>query len=347
MIRLLIVDDSPVAQEFLRHIFYSDPAIVVVGMAKNGQEAVEITAARHPDVITMDLHMPILDGLGATRKIMETCATPIVIVSGHPDVKEAALTFTLLDAGALAVVLRPPAVGNPGYESASRNLIETVKCMSEIKVVARPPRLGVAPVMASLPEKPENFHARDIRIVAIGASTGGPQALQTILSALPKDFPVPIMIVQHIAEGFASGFVDWLGTATGLPVHLAVSGGCPLPGHVYVSPESVHMGVRRGPQIILDNQPPEECLRPAISYLFRTLAQSMGPQAVGILLTGMGRDGSKELKLMKEAGAITIAQDKESSVVFGMPGEAIKLNAAKYILPPEDIAAFLTNLLKK
>ncbi|MFZ2959458.1 MAG: chemotaxis-specific protein-glutamate methyltransferase CheB [Candidatus Ozemobacteraceae bacterium] len=347
MIKLLIVDDSLVVREFLNHIFSSDPEIMVVGLAQNGNEAVEMTSFHRPDVITMDLHMPLLDGLGATRKIMEICATPIVIVTGNPNVKEAAFTFNLLDAGALAVVSRPPSIGEPEYERASRNLIETVKCMSEIKVVSRPLRRTTAPHFFSLPEKQVSIPAQDIRVVAIGASTGGPQALQKLLSALPKDLPVPILIVQHIAVGFVAGFAEWLQTVTGFPIHLAISGVCPLPGHVYIPPDFVHMGVTTGLRIELSSQPQEESLRPAISYLFRTLAQTMGSQAVGVLLTGMGRDGSRELKSMKEAGAITIAQDKASCVVFGMPGEAIKLNAAKYILPPEAIAAVLTNLLKK
>lgn len=362
MIKLLIVDDSPVAREFLKHIFSSDPEIMVAGVAQNGQEAVELTASLRPDVITMDLHMPILDGLGATRKIMEACATPIVIVSGNPNVKEAEFTFQLLEAGALAVSMRPPAIGDPEFESAARKLIETVKSMSEIRVVSRLSRGSSAPAAAPVQEKPgvtsprgktstdgrsEDGASRNIRVVAIGASIGGPQALQRIFSALPKDLPVPILIVQHIDAGFAVGFAKWLETVTGFPVHLAVNRESPLPGHVYVPPPSVHMGLESGLRLIVSNQPPEENLRPAVSFLFRSVAQSMGPHAVGVLLTGMGRDGSKELKSMKDAGAITIAQDKASSVVFGMPCEAIRLNAATFILSPEGVATYLTNLLKQ
>jgi two-component system chemotaxis response regulator CheB len=183
-----------------------------------------------------------------------------------------------------------------------------------------------------------------VRIVAIGASTGGPPVLQTILAGLPKDFPAPLVIVQHMAAGFVRGFVEWLAHSSALPVHLATHGEHMLAGHVYVAPDGFQMKVDRGGKIALTRDPPENGLRPSVSYLFRSVAEVYGCDAVAGLLTGMGRDGAEELRRLKEKGAVTFAQDKDSSVVHGMPGEAIKLDAAMLILPPEKIAAVLMNL---
>jgi two-component system chemotaxis response regulator CheB len=159
-----------------------------------------------------------------------------------------------------------------------------------------------------------------IRVVAIGASTGGPLVLQTILSGLPQDLPIPVLLVQHMAPGFVQGFAEWLAQSSGFPVHIPTDGEYPLPGHAYVAPDGVHMGVGTAGCIILREDEPENGLRPSVSYLFRGVAQVFGRQAVGVLLTGMGKDGAEELKLMKDGGAVTIAQDKKSSVVHGMPG---------------------------
>jgi two-component system, chemotaxis family, protein-glutamate methylesterase/glutaminase len=180
-----------------------------------------------------------------------------------------------------------------------------------------------------------------MRIVGIGASTGGPLVLQTILATLPKDFAAPILIVQHIARGFLPGMVEWLNQTTGLNVQIATHGVAALPGHAYIAPDDFHLGAASGGRMLLAREPQENGLRPAVSYLFRSLAEVCGANAVGVLLTGMGRDGAAELKLMRDRGAITIAQDRDSSVVHGMPGEAIALGAAVHVLPTERIAGAL------
>jgi two-component system chemotaxis response regulator CheB len=345
-IKVLIVEDSPVAREFLTYILTSDPAIQVVGTARNGLEALEAVNEKRPDVITMDIHMPMMDGFEATRQIMETMPTPIVIVSGSTGSTEVASTFKAMEAGALAVVLRPPGMNHEAFDAGSRELIQTVKLMSEIKVVRRIPRTMKARVPAPAPIAQVLKAAMGIQIVAIGASTGGPPVLQKILSGLPRDLPVPILIVQHIASGFIKGFEEWLASSTNFSVRIARHGECPLPGNAYLAPDGLHMGVESGPRIALSDHAPENGLRPSVAYLFRTVAQMFGPRSIGVLLTGMGRDGAEELKAMKERGAITIAQDEESSVVHGMPGEAIRLGAATYVLPPDGIAAILSDLLK-
>ncbi len=347
MLKVLIVEDSRVAQEFLAHILTSDPEIQVVGVANDGEEALEAVKDKRPDAITMDLHMPKVDGFEATRRIMETVPTPIVIVSASTGAKEVASTFRALEAGALAVVLRPPGVGHPEHEASARALIQTVKLMAEVKVVRRIPRMARERLPAPSPLLPALKAGTGIQVVAIGASTGGPVVLRTILSGLPQQMPVPVLIVQHIASGFVDGFVEWLAGASHFPVHVAAHGEYPLPGHGYVAPDGLHMGVGRGARILLSDHAPENGLRPSVAYLFRSVAQVFGPRAVGILLTGMGRDGAEELKTMKDKGAITVAQDGASSAVHGMPGEAIKLGAAMHILPPEGIAALLASLVEK
>jgi len=344
LIKVLVAEDSPVVREFLVYILGSDPGIRVVGTANDGEQAIEAVKRYQPDVITMDIHMPKMDGLEATRHIMETDPTPIVIVSGSTDPHETTTTFRALEAGALAVLKRPNGIGHPDHETTTRELVQTVKLMSEVKVVRRWAR---ARRDAPAPRLAEMGLARvpaQVRIVAIGASTGGPPALHTILAELPKAFPAPVLIVQHMAGGFIQGFVEWLAQSANLPVHVAAHAVTILPGHVYVAPDEHQMKVEYGGKIALTRDPPENGLRPSVSYLFRSVAEVYGGAAVAGLLTGMGRDGAEELRLLKEKGATTFAQDKDSSVVHGMPGEAIKLGAATFVLSPDKIAAVLVNL---
>ncbi|MFH1569292.1 MAG: chemotaxis-specific protein-glutamate methyltransferase CheB [Gemmatimonadota bacterium] len=346
MIEVLVVEDSAVVREFLTHILDSDPGIHVVGTAQDGEEAVKAVAQTKPDVITMDINMPKLDGFEATRRIMETCPTPIVIVSGSWDTGEVATAFRAVEAGALAVLARPLGLGHPDHAKTAGELVQTVKLMSEVKVVRRWPHLRREPVVLPAPPGMQvRRAAADVRLVAIGASTGGPQVLQTILSDLPKSYPVPVLIVQHIAAGFVQGLVEWLAQTSGFPVHVAIHGERLLPGHAYVAPDGLHLGVDgNGGGIALSTGEPENGLRPAVSHLFRSVSRAYGPHAVGVLLTGMGKDGAQELKEMREAGALTLAQDKHSSVVFGMPGEAVALEAAVHVLAPEAIGRVLASL---
>ena len=349
MIRVLVVEDSPTVSEFLLQILCSDPAIEVVGTAETGEEALEAVERFRPDIITMDIHMPRMNGFDATRRIMETHPTPIVIVSGAADATDTAKAFRAIESGALAVLSKPAGQGHPEHEQTKADLVRTVKLMSEVKVVRRWPRYRPPE------EGPETSLCKGIRlqatqsqprIVAIGASTGGPPVLQTILAALPKNFPIPVLIVQHIAAGFTQGLVEWLAQSSSLPVHLPAHGQVVLPGHVYVAPDGLHMAVGAD-HVQLRSDGPEAGLRPSVACLFRSVAKAYGPSAVGVLLTGMGKDGAWELKLMKEQGAMTIAQDRETSVVHGMPGEAIRLGGATYVLPPEKIRLALASLATK
>jgi two-component system, chemotaxis family, protein-glutamate methylesterase/glutaminase len=349
LIKILVVEDSPVVSEFLAYILNSDPDIRVVGNARNGEEAIEAVKRYRPDVITMDIHMPKMDGLEATRRIMETDPIPIVVVSGSTDPHENTMTFRAVEAGALAVLRRPAGIGHPDYEATARELVQTVKAMSEVRVVRRWPRMRREQVLPSTAQaNPANAPVKapaKIKVVAIGASTGGPPVLQTILAMLPGNFPLPVLIVQHMATGFIASFAEWLSQSSGLPVHVATHGEQMLPGHVYIAPDDCQMKVGHGGEIVLSGDAPENGLRPSVSYLFRSLAEVYGGEAVAGLLTGMGRDGAAELKLLRDRGAVTIAQDKDSSVVHGMPGEAIKLDAATFVLAPDKIAAALVSLV--
>ena len=348
MIRVLVVEDTPVVRELLVHLLDSDPDIEVVGTASNGEEALEAVADKSPDVITMDVHMPRLNGLDATRRIMETHPTPIVVVSGSSNLQVASLAFTAIEAGALAVVERPRGIGHRDHESAAAQLVQMVKLMSAVPVVRRWIRRDA--LQTSAPPPPPAADAVSpaaIRIIAIGASTGGPPVLQKILSALPADLPVPVLIVQHISPGFADGLVEWLRTTSSLQIHLASSGARALPGNVYVAPDGFHLGVESDGRMRLTQDSPENGHRPSVAFLFRSVARAFGGKAMGVLLTGMGKDGAEELKQMKDAGAITIAQDKASSVVHGMPGEAIQLGAATFVIHADRLAGLLTKLTNR
>jgi len=346
MIRVLVAEDSPVAQQFLVHILSSDNEIQIVGTASDGDEAVEAVKRLKPHVITMDINMPKMNGYQATRRIMESNPTPIVMVTASYDQKEAARTFKALEAGAVTIIRKPEGIGHPDYEASTKELIQTVKMMSEVKVILRLPHLQRSRATAPATAVPEVKPKTEIKIVAIGTSTGGPVVVQTILSGLPVDFPLPVLIVQHIADGFVGGYSDWLARTTGFPVSVASHGDAILPGHAYVAPSGWHMGVRGNGRIVLSSRRRENDVCPSISHLFHSVVGAFGVNAIGILLTGMGKDGAAELKQMKDMGATTIVQDEASSVVHGMPGEAIKISAATYVLAPEKIAALLASLVK-
>jgi two-component system chemotaxis response regulator CheB len=341
MIKVFVVDDSTLARESLIGLLNADPAIQVIGAASNGEEACAAVQRVRPDVVAMDVHLPVMNGLQATRRIMETCPTPIVIVSSSSDSGSLATTFSAVEAGALAVVAQPPGIEHPDHAALTQELIQTIKLMAEVKVVRRwAPRQGRRAAPATHYQS-----VAGIKIVAIGASTGGPAALQTVLANLPAAFPAPLVIVQHIAPGFTPGFVAWLAQASGWPVHIATGEETLAAGHAYVAPDGFQMKVAPGGRLVLTLDAAENGVRPSVSYLFRSVASVYGPAAAGVLLTGMGKDGAKELGLLRQKGAVTLAQDKASAVVHGMAGEAIRLDAAMHVLPSPEIATALAALV--
>ena len=341
-ISVLVAEDSSVTRMLLTHLLESDPQICVLATVADGQAAIDFVQKKKPDVVLMDIHMPRVDGFEATRRIMETHAVPIIICSAISDPKDVVVTFQAMQAGAVACIEKPRGREDGDFSTAAAHLVQTVKLMSEVKVVRRTRRPLPAP--APLPQ-PLVAPAAAIQIVGIGASTGGPPALQAILSRLPPDFPAPLLVVQHIAQGFLTGMAEWLRNTTGWKVQVGVHGTIPSAGHVYLAPDDFHMGVSHGGAILLSRQPPENHVRPAVSFLFRSLASTFGARAAGVLLTGMGADGARELRVLRDAGAVTFAQDRESSVVHGMPGVAIAAGAAVHVGPPHKIAEGLIELI--
>jgi len=254
-----------------------------------------------------------------------------------------------MEAGAVAALEKPRGMGHPDSETSVKELVQTVKLMAGVKVVRRWSRLRGTQADKSTSDKKPVTTASDtpIKIVTIGASTGGPLVLQTIFSGLSEGLPVPIVIVQHIAPGFLTGLGEWLSRTTNIPVHIAEQNELLKPGNAYLAPDGFQMGVTRGMRIKLEENSSDYNLCPSVSYLFKSISNSFQKNSIDILLTGMGRDGAAELKILRNQGAITIAQDKESSVVHGMPGEAIKLGGAVHILSADKIAGELIKITKK
>jgi two-component system chemotaxis response regulator CheB len=340
-IKVLVVDDSPTVREFLVQTFGRAPRMKVVAQAANGEEAITAVRASQPDVVTMDVKMPGMDGLEATRRIMQDCPVPIVIVSGIYE-DQVAASFHALEAGALAFVRKPTM---SDADASSSELIRTVRLMSEVKVIRRKER---PPVPAHhMSSRLIDTAGRSVLLIAVGASTGGPAALISFLNALPPQACPPILIVQHIAEGFTDGLVSWLSRSTQHRVSQAVDGEVISFGRVYIAPEGLHMGISRFGKIELADSPPEAGLRPAVSYLFRSVRTAYGAKAAAVLLSGMGKDGAQELLELRQSGALTFAQDKDSSLIFGMPGEAARLNAAEHVMPPTQIGETLAAIARK
>jgi two-component system, chemotaxis family, protein-glutamate methylesterase/glutaminase len=294
-IKVLVVEDSPVTRELLLYILNGDPGLKVIGIATDGEEAIALAQSQKPDIITMDVNLPKVNGLDATRIIMETAPTPIIIVSNSIPLHEVSNTFEALSAGALMAMPKPTGINHPDFAATSSELVRAVKLMSEVKVVRRFSKYRKA-LTTSPPVSPMPHAAGAMRIVVIGASTGGPIALQKILTALPADFPVPILVVQHMAQGFIEGMAQWLDQSCALTIKIATDLEKMRPGHVYFAPDGVHLKIRRDERIALDSKPAEISHRPSVSCLFSSAAEAFGADAVGVLLTGMGDDGAAGLK---------------------------------------------------
>lgn len=343
MIRVLVVDDSPSVRELLVHILGSDPGIEIAGCAQDGEEAVRVAQEEKPDVITMDLHMPNVDGFEATRRIMQTAPIPIVVISGSSNPGEVDAGFRAIEAGALMIVQRPFGPGHAKYEETSKALIRTVKSMAEVKVVRRWSRER-APGRPAPDEIATALGKARRRLVVLGASTGGPAVLREILAELPANYALPVVIVQHMASGFMAGFVEWLSSASGFAVCIAKDGEYPRGGSAYLAPDGFQMAIANDLRMVLTRGRPEHGMCPSVSHLFRSIHKDLCPSTVAVLLTGMGKDGALELRQLKEGGAITIVQDRATSAVYGMPGEAIRQDAARLILGSVEIGKMLRAL---
>lgn len=338
LVKVLVVEDSITTRRFLVKLINDMPGLMVCGEAYDGQEAVRLAEELRPDVISMDIHMPRMDGVEATRQIMINTPTPIVVASNGVGQREVDVSMQALAAGAVAVIEKPTAT--PSAEQKRIEYVRLLRYMARVKVIRR---------HASLPLPPSSLGLRTSsspQLLAIGASAGGPAVLAQILAELPADFPIPILIVQHLSPEFIPGFVEWLDNRTQLHVRMAVDGEHPLPGHVLVAPGEHHMMLNAEGNITLQSQKGEYRHHPAVDVLFESSAQVYGAQVIGVLLTGMGTDGAAGLAYLRSLGAHTIVQDETTSVVYGMPAAAIEQGAAEYVLPDVKIAAALLELTK-
>lgn len=334
-ITVLLVDDSPVVLTVLKRILAPCADIEVVGTARDGREALELIPKLSPRVICTDLHMPVMDGLELTREVMDRFPTPILVVS--VSVKDNVVNvFKLLEAGAVDVFPKPQGVLEGDYYDQRNELAQKIRILAGVSVVRRRRRIE-APSPPPLKGEPAVFP----RIVVIGASTGGPVALQRVLSALPSSFPLPIVCVQHISDGFLQGLVEWLGSVCDLKVGIAQEGWQPLPGTVYFPPEGMHLLFDAEGRFRYSREQSVNGHRPSVSMTFESAANIYGDAAIGVLLTGMGNDGADGMKAIHDAGGTTIAQDEKSSVVYGMPKQAIELGAAREVAPLEEIASLI------
>jgi len=337
-IRIVVADDSQTARELLVAL-YESAGIRVVGVGKNGDEVLQLVKKHNPDVVSMDVVMPKMDGMDATRAIMREHPTPIVIVTASMMRADIDLAFDAMKAGALAAVKKP---GLEDPETCEK-LIQTIKAMANVSVIRR--WSGSAPHATKREPISSPSHLEvDVRLIGIASSTGGPGVLASILRPIPKNYPIPILIVQHVTNGFATGLAEWLHEQTSLDVTLAGHGDIPKPGVVLMPPDDYHMQIGRDGAIELTKAPPYKGLRPSANFLFHSMARFYGGGGLGIILTGMGDDGAEGMDAMRKSGAYTIAQDQESCIVYGMPNEAVKRNAVKRVLTPDQIAQYLVEL---
>lgn len=344
MLRVLVVDDSHVARGLLTAILNGEEDIDVVGEASNGQEAIEKVALLKPDVVTMDVQMPRMDGFAATREIMITNPVPIVVVSGSNGQDDVSKTLHSLDAGALTVITKPPSLGSDKFDEAASEFLSTIRSMAAVRVIRHHRPRTEADSATVKTTQPKLQMQTAPRLVAIAASTGGPQTLRTVLSLLPSPFPLPIVVVQHISSGFTDGLVNWLSGSIALPLTVAAQGEYLQPNHVYFAPDELHCSVTRNGAVLLSDRPPLQGFRPSANVLFESAATAFESSLISVILTGMGNDGVEGLKVVRSNRGIILAQDESSSVVYGMPKAAADAGLPDSVLSPEQIAAELCRL---
>jgi two-component system chemotaxis response regulator CheB len=337
---VLIADDSPTARVLLSRIVNDDAQLSVVGEAQNGAQAIQLARSLLPDVIIMDVQMPIIDGYEATRQIMMQCPTPIVIVTTSLAFNEVEVSMNALRNGALIALRKPTGPGHPEYDTQASQFRRIVRLMSEVRVHRSLfPRSRVS--------KPSPRHPSPVQIVAIAASTGGPAAIHAVLNKLPPDFALPIAVVQHIAKGFAEGFARWLDGELQLPVKVVDDGELLQPGQVYIAPDHAHLGIDAEGRARLAEDDNELSYRPSADHFFRSLASSFGARTLAVILTGMGNDGQAGMAELKKTGAWVIAQDESSSVVFSMPRSVIDAGLSDQVLPVEAIGAAISRYVSR
>jgi two-component system chemotaxis response regulator CheB len=335
-IRVLVVDDSSFARELIADVLATDKDIVLAGEAANGKEALQKVAELKPDLVTMDIEMPVMNGLEAIEKIMALHAVPILVVTTKSD---AGTAYAAVSKGALDLVAKPDVSIEAAHE-----FIAKIKMLAGIRVITHMKGKRLVPEPGGA-VKPIFSRAAGERLVAIASSTGGPAALSIILSALPQDFPCPVVIAQHMADGFVGGMVEWLSKGIRMKVKVASEGECLSAGTVYISPSERHMEVGRDRKVVLTERKANDIYRPSCDALLRSAATVYGPDTVGVILTGMGMDGAQGMKSIKEAKGMTLAQDEKSSIVYGMNKVAVDSGCVGMILPIDRIGRELIRIV--
>jgi two-component system chemotaxis response regulator CheB len=350
-IRVMIVEDSHVAREFLQYVIGQDSRLEIAATVSSAEQALELLHHAAPDVITMDIRLPGMNGLEATQRIMTQRPTPIVVVAASVESEDLSISMNALRAGALAVVEKPIGLSAAGFAALANRLCSQLVLMSQVKVVRQ--RAGRGVDFASAASQPSHAGSRQIfrgkrsfRIVGIVTSTGGPAAIQKLIGGLEPSFPLPIVLVQHIAPAFLDGFASWLASVSPLPVQIARQGERPRPGTIAVAPGERHLRLERG-AFQLDVGRPVSFQCPSGSVLLGSLARDFGAQAIGIVLTGMGDDGAVGLKEIRDAGGYTLAEDESTSIVYGMPAAAMRLDAVCESLPLPKIGPRLRELVAR
>jgi two-component system, chemotaxis family, protein-glutamate methylesterase/glutaminase len=340
-INVLVVDDSPTARQMLCHVINQEADFHVVGVANDGEHAVDMAHELRPDVILMDSVMPKLGGVESTRKIMQYTPTPIVVISASLNFEDTQTAFDAIKAGALTTLRKPVGPNDPQHKDQVRIMLSTLRAMAGVAVIHHRPVQG-ASAMSKAPV--QNLPAVAPQLVGIVSSTGGPAALAEIIKGLPETFPIPIAIVQHMAPDFVPSLQVWLSSVTRLKVRIAEDKEIPRPGYVYLAPGGKHLTLNSYQRFSLNAAQGTELHVPSGDVLLHSISQSYGAEAVGIVLTGMGSDGARGLRHMYEAGAFTIAQDATSCVVYGMPKEAVERGAVRQVLPLSNISEALHTL---
>lgn len=330
--KIAIVNDLKIAQEMLKRALSTNPEYELIWTAWDGLEAVEKAAKDTPDVILMDLIMPNIGGVESTRLIMEKSPCAIILVTATVE-GNASLVYEAMGYGALDVTCTPTLTGENGIQGVTA-LLEKIRqvgrIIGKLDAPANKTTSSFIPTPISKTTQPE--------IILIGASTGGPQALVQIFSQLPKDFPIPIVVAQHVDSEFASGLAAWLNLSTPLAVKIAIDGTTPQQGNIYIAATKDHLVFSPNGVLKYTTSPSDVVYRPSIDVLFKSFAKYYDHTGVALLLTGMGQDGAEGMLMLRNKGWLTITQDKESSILFGMPQAAIEQNAVCEILPLKDIS---------
>ncbi|WP_028239825.1 chemotaxis protein CheB [Stutzerimonas azotifigens] len=342
--RVLVVDDSPVVCMLLRAMLESSGAEVRV--AVSGAQALEILGRYAPDIVTMDVHMPGMDGYTATSLILKQYALPVVVLTASTNLSESATAMRALEVGAVAVLEKPAGPDAPDFDQRTDELLRTLRVMSQVKVVRRP-RSSAQRIVPAPAGRIGAAIATTPRLVAIAASAGGPAALKTFLQRLRPNQPWPLILVQHIAPGFLASFAQWLESVTSMSVRIASDGEVLHPGVLYLAPEGWQAGVAGSCRMRLEKCGLEQTFCPSADDLFFSVAKALGKQAIGIQLSGMGRDGAAGLSELRRAGAMTLVQDPGDAVIDSMPRAAIDLQAACEVLPSGGIAEMINSIAEQ